>query len=418
MAASCRRRRESSRFGLVQPPSRPTPFILLASVLKPTDDTRMYEKFGGTLAEAGYLAMVAGRSAHPKAFVSGPGILEVPLFNGHRLGLARLLAQWRYWRLLQKMQPDLLIVHAPELLPLTLLWQRLDARRVFMYDVRENYALNIRTQQVYRGGLKRLLARAVGWVETHAARRAAAVLLAERSYAAELPWLPAARRVVVLENKYVLPPDAEPPFPAPVQLPVPPAPLRLLYSGTISALNGVFDAVALAEQLHRLRGNVLLTVIGYCQRPDEQRRLDELAARYPAWLRVVGGQEPVPHAAILAEIRRSHLGLLPYQPHPSTWSCIPTKLYEYLAGALPVLVPPNPLWQAEVERHEAGAAVDFQQPELAAQTVLQLYERHGFYPHGPPAEAFWHSEAPRLLAAVRAALPAAGPATARPGPAF
>ncbi|WP_165903896.1 glycosyltransferase family 4 protein [Hymenobacter gummosus] len=384
-------------------------------MLKSTDDTRMYEKFGGTLAGAGYLPIVAGRSAHPKAFVSGPGILEVPLFNGHRLGFSRLLAQWRYWRLLRKMQPDLVIVHAPELLPLTLLWHQRTGHP-FFYDVRENYALNIRTQQVYRGGLKRLLARAVDWVETRAARRAAAVLLAERSYAAELPWLPASRSVVVLENKYVAPPDAPAP-PTPVWLPKPSEPLRLLYSGTISELNGVFDAIRVAEIMHGYLSNVVLTVIGYCQRPDEQRRLDELARQHAAWLRVVGGAQPVPHAAILAEIRRSHLGLLPYQEHPSTWNCIPTKLYEYLANALPVLVPPNPLWQAEVERHGAGLTVDFRFSIQPAQEAISMISHRkypqGFYPAGPPAEAFWHSEAPRLLAAVQAALPVV---TARAGP--
>lgn len=372
----------------------------------------MYEKFGRSLAGAGYRVAVAGRSSPSQA--TADGLSQHPLFGNHRLSLARLWAQARYWRLLRKMRPDLVIVHAPELLPLTLLWQRLTGRP-FLYDVRENYALNIRTQQVYRGGLKQLLARAVRWVEARAARRAAVVLLAERGYVDELPWLPAGR-TVVLENKYV-PPDAAQEPATPVRLPKPPEALRLLYSGTISELNGVFDAIRMADKLRGYRGNVLLTVIGYCQRPDELRRLDELAATHADWLRVVGGARPVPHAAIMAEIRHSHLGLLPYQPHPSTWSCIPTKLYEYFANALPVLIPPNPLWQAEVERYEAGAAVDFQFSIQSAQTALEMvsprrYPR-GFYPLGPPAEARWESEAPRLLAAVQAALPAE---TARAGP--
>ncbi|MCC3157114.1 glycosyltransferase [Hymenobacter sp. 15J16-1T3B] len=401
-------------------PSRPAPFILLASVLKPVDDTRMYEKFGRSLAEAGYRAAVAGRAAGAPSGAND-GILQEPLFHGHRLGLARLRAQWHYWRLLRTTKPELVIAHAPELLPLTVLWHKLTGRP-FFYDVRENYALNIRTQQVYRGLLRRVLAAGVAWMEQAAARRAAAVLLAERSYARELPWLPAGR-TVVLENKYVPPAGAPAPPPAPVRLPAPAEPLRLLYSGTISELNGVFDAINLAARLHRHRGNVSLTVIGYCQRPDEQRRLDDLATEHADWLRVVGGAQPVPHAAILAEIRRSHLGLLPYRPHPSSWHCIPTKLYEYFANALPVLIPPNPLWQAEVEQHEAGAVVDFQRalPEVErvwAMSSPRHYPR-GFYPHGPPADALWQSEAPRLLAAVQAALgPATAAETARPGASF
>ncbi|GAB3825874.1 glycosyltransferase [Hymenobacter jeollabukensis] len=386
-------------------------------MLKPTDDTRMYEKFGRTLAAAGYLPIIAGRGAGPTPIVTAEGIIQVELFHGHRLGFSRLLAQWEYWRLLRKMKPELVIVHAPELLPLTLLWHRRTGRP-FLYDVRENYALNIRTQQVYQGGIKRLLARAVTWVEARAARRAAAVLLAERSYADELPWLPAGR-TVVLENKYA-PPSAEQPHSysrAPLNLSTTAEPLRLLYSGTISALNGVFDAIELARQLRAVWPGLTLTVIGYCQQPAELAQLRQLAAEHSAWLRLIGGAEPVPHAAIVAEIGWHHLGLLPYREHPSSWRCLPTKLYEYLASGLPVLIPPNPLWAAEVQRHEAGLVVDFRQPQLDAPALARQLSGRRFYPQGPVAAARWDSEAPRLLAAVRAAVRAALPAeTARPGP--
>ena len=98
----------------------------------------------------------------------------------------------------------MVIVHAPELLPLTLLWQALGRGRKFLYDIRENYALNVSTQRVYQGLTRRGLAAGLRWVEARAARRAAGVILAEASYAAELPFLSElpAGRVVVLENKY------------------------------------------------------------------------------------------------------------------------------------------------------------------------------------------------------------------------
>ena len=392
------------------------PRILLASVLKPVDDTRMYEKFGRTLAEAGYQVLVAGRASRRAA--AEPGIRHHPLFGGSRLSLARLAAQWRYWQLLRTTRPDLVIAHAPELLPLTLLWHRL-TRRPFLYDVRENYALNIRTQQVYRGLLRRGLAAGVSWLEKQAVRRAAAVLLAERSYAEELSWLPAGR-TLVLENKYAPPATGAPRSysAGPVRLPSTAEPLHLLFSGTISVLNGVFDAIAFAEQLRTAWPRLTLTIIGYCQQPTELARLRQLAAEHNDWLQLIGGAAAVPHAAIVAEIGRHHLGLLPYREHPSSWRCLPTKLYEYLASGLPVLVPPNPLWATEVGRHAAGLVVDFRaatKPAAAldpAALAAQL-SGQGFYPSGPVAAARWESEAPRLLTAVRAALSGV---TARAGP--
>ena len=84
-----------------------------------------------------------------------------------------------------------MIVHAPELLPLTLLWQWLGKGRQFIYDIQENYALNVSTQRVYRGLVRRGLAAGLRWVQGLAASRAAAVILAEASYADELPFLTA-----------------------------------------------------------------------------------------------------------------------------------------------------------------------------------------------------------------------------------
>ena len=176
--------------------------ILLASVLKPVDDTRMLGKFARTLAALGARVAVAGRGGVASP-LSG-NISQHPIFWGGRLSLGRLGAQVRYWRLLRQLRPALVVVHAPELLPLTLLWRALGRNRQFIYDIRENYALNVSTQGVYAGLMRRTLASALRWVEGLAARRAAALTLAEASYVAELPFLGLLppSRVVVLENKY------------------------------------------------------------------------------------------------------------------------------------------------------------------------------------------------------------------------
>ncbi|UOQ95914.1 glycosyltransferase [Hymenobacter sp. 5317J-9] len=384
--------------------SFPSSFVvLLASVLKPVDDTRMLGKFAHTLLERPTSQVfVAGRSSFDGLepyWVQNyfPRLVAHGIFWGSRLSMTRLRAQGRYWRLLRVLKPDLVIVHAPELLPLTLLWQRLGSGRKFLYDIRENYALNVSTQHVYRGLAKRVLAAGLRRVEGWAASRAAGVLLAEASYADELPFLAAlpAGRVVVLENKYQ--PTAEEALPTqPVSLPPPTQPLRLLYSGTISELNGVWEAIALAEALRPAwPGGVQLTIIGFCQQPLLLQRLQEKVAANADWLSLVGGPEPVPHADIVAEIGRSHLGLLPYRPHTSTERCRPTKLFEYLAHGLPVLSAPNPLWLELLQKHGAGLPLDFSHPVDAAALVARL-KATNFYPDGIPAEALWAGEGKKL----------------------
>jgi glycogen(starch) synthase len=371
--------------------------VLLASVLKPVDDTRMRGKFAETLAErAGTQVHIAGRGT-TGAGSGKAGITIHPILWGSRLSLSRLAAQGRYWRLLRELRPNIVVVHAPELLPLTLLWQALGRGRKFLYDIRENYALNVRTQRVYQGLTRRGLAAGLRWVETRAARRAAGVILAEASYASELPFLNQLPpgRVVVLENKYQ-PPPGEILRPHPIALPPPNEPLRLLYSGTISELNGVREAVALAGQLHAAwPGGARLTIIGFCQQPELLWQLQEQAALNLDWLTLIGGAELVPHARIVAEIGQSHLGLLAYRPHPSTERCRPTKLFEYLAHGLPVLALPNLLWQELLDAHGAGLSIDFAPPINGPALVARL-QSHPFYPRGIPADVLWAGEGKKL----------------------
>ncbi|MBC6698793.1 glycosyltransferase family protein [Hymenobacter puniceus] len=387
-------KRKLTIFAATMPHLPPPTVILLASVLKPLDDTRMFGKFGRTLAaRSGTAVHVAGREAALPPDTPD-NLYTHSLLRGTRLSWARLQAQVHYWRLLRQLQPQLVVVHAPELLPLTLLWQALGFRRQFLYDVRENYALNIRTQHVYPAWLRGLLAGAVRTLETVAARRAARILLAERSYAAELPFA-SPQNTVVLENKYQPQPTETLPTQA-RSLPAFGQPLRLLYSGTISELNGVFEAVEFTQRLRRHWPNAQLTIAGFCQQPAVLAQLQQLAAADDAIV-LVGGDEPVPHAHIVAEIQRSHLGLLPYRPHPSSAHCIPTKLYEYLAHGLPLLLPPNPLWQEVACRYQAAVVVEF--PHVSEAVLTKLTAQH-FYPTGPSAAALWATEAIKLGAVV------------------
>ncbi|UYZ64178.1 glycosyltransferase [Hymenobacter weizhouensis] len=404
------------------PPPLP---ILLASVLKPLDDTRMLGKFGRTLASRpGAQVHVAGRAAPQPAGL--PANLHThALLAGSRLSLARLGAQLRYWQLLRKLRPGVVFVHAPELLPATMLWQVLGRGRRFVYDVRENYALNIQTQWVYPGWARGLLARLVRGLETLAVRRASAVILAERSYAEELPFAVSAQNeqggsgpaqaeahtpsapeksraknqkpVLILENKYQ-PYAAEPAPPLlPRRLPPPTEPLRLLYSGTISELNGVWEAIRFVQHLRTAWPLAHLTIIGACQQPGLLPRLHAAVAEAGDAVTLLGGAELVPHARVVAEIGRSHVGLLPYRTHPSTARCVPTKLFEYLAHGLPLVAPPNPLWQQLVQRHGAGFSFDFQQAAYPPAAELADWLRQpAYYPHGIPPEAFWASEAEKL----------------------
>jgi glycogen(starch) synthase len=372
--------------------------ILLASVLKPINDSRMFRKLGLSLAKlprtqihiAGYAAPI------PPA---PENITFHPLFRFKRLGLSRFLASWHFFKLLWQLSPQVIIVGTHEFLLAALVYKIFRQYRL-VYDIRENYYLNLTTQGIYSPFLSRLLANIIRLTERLTAPFVDYFFLAESSYAAELSFLQ--EKYLILQNKYQ---PVEKKIDFTVHYPgrqLPTGNINLLYSGTISELYGVFWAINLLEALNQVAPIFKLTIIGYCPQPEVLARLKALLSNQTA-ITLIGGDYLVPHADIIAAIHNSHVGLLPYQPHPSTFNCVPTKLFEYLGNALPVIIQQNPLWEVLIQQYEAGLAINFQ--DFDASAIYEALTNQTFYQHKNLKDIFWQSEEEKLLNWVKTILP-------------
>lgn len=372
--------------------------ILLASLLKPINDTRLYEKLGLSLSK------INGSSIHIAAYEAlipdrAPANLHFhPIFRFERLSSGRLTAQRVYYRLLQHIRPHLVVVSTHELLLATLLYKARYGGVRIVYDIQENYSLNLRSQHNYSWPLKHLLALSIRSIEKTTASSIDHFLLAERSYADELSFL--GNRYTFIENKYKPGQELQTPV-IPVALPTT-GPLRLLYSGTIAEEYGVWEAIKLAKQMRAVRTETKLTIIGYCANSHTLAKLQQACQALP-FVEMIGGDKLVPHQEILLQIKESHIGLLPYRPNASTFRCIPTKLYEYMAHGLPILIQENPLWQGIVEGNDAGRIIDFSRIN-----VVRLYHElstSNFYKQGIPTTIYWESEEKKLLQVINPLLP-------------
>jgi glycosyltransferase involved in cell wall biosynthesis len=362
--------------------------ILLASLLKPVSDTRLYEKIGKSLAKIPQAEVhLAGFASALPSSSDANGIYFHPIFSFSRLSVSRISAQLKFWKLLQKIRPAVLVVATHELLPVSWLYcKKHDCRLI--YDVQENYFLNLSTQQVYPGLLGKAMGYLVRGIEKAVAPSVSHFFLAEQAYAQELSFL--GSRFTILQNKY-LPPLAVAPVTqhkAPVSLKGIKQ-LRLLYSGTISKLYGVLEAVKFTQQLRAWVPEAELTIIGYCADKEFLRELKHHIQPLP-FVQLLGGGALVPHQEILAQEQQHHLGLLPYHPHPSTFTCIPTKLYEYIGNGLVVVAQENHLWANILERTQAGTCRSFLL-ELTSKEVEILLNRT-YYQNGIPKAVFWQDE--------------------------
>jgi glycosyltransferase involved in cell wall biosynthesis len=349
----------------------------------------MYEKIATSISKIeGVEVFVAGFKGIE---ISPPiNIHLVPLFNFPRLSWKRFLAPWKFYKLLLKVKPKLIIITTHELLIVTSLYKILFGGKI-IYDVQENYYRNIAFTNTYPPLFRNLLA---GWVRLKEYLTRPLIygyLLAEKNYEKEFSFT--RKKSLIIENKTKRPDRKN------WNLPITSDKIKLLYSGTISKEYGIFEAIKLAQKLHEIDPKISLTIIGYCANSQTLKSLKEQIQGMD-YIHLKGGETLVPHQEILEEIHSNHFGLISYLPNKSTMNCVPTKLYEYLAFRLPVISQPNPIWAEMIQNYQAGIVVDFQKTTPQS-LLLDLYRGQFYTKITDPKELFWEGEEEKLIRLIK-----------------
>lgn len=355
--------------------------VVIASVLKPVDDTRSYEKIGATLADMpGFVVTIVGQPSRSNA--DPAPVRFLPLRSFSRLSLRRFIAPFYITVRVMACRPRIFIISTHELLHAAL-WVRLLLGSIIIYDVQENYYRNIRHTSAFPKVLRLPLALWARLKEKLTAPFIDHFLLAEAGYAEEMKFF--RRRFTVLANKAVVPfgfKRSEKPNPG----------THLLFSGTIDDSTGIFTALEWACRLRAVDPSVTLTIIGFCARESCRKQLQK-AISDKRWVTTIGINKLVPHGEIIQAIATADFGIVCYPLSPHVANAIPTKLYEYLACRLPILLQSYKPWITLCEPYSAAVIV----PDNfdAAQIIKQMQAK--FYTQEPYGVT-WLSEQPKLHA--------------------
>lgn len=356
--------------------------LVIASVLKPVDDTRMYEKFGLSLSQTNkYAINIIG--FYSKNNLSAANITFHPIFNFKRISLSRLLAPLRCFKKLLKIKPDILIVNTHELLFIAFVYKILFGGKL-MYDVQENYFRNLLHTTGFPLLTRPLLAGYVRLKEYLSALFVDGYTLAEKSYEQEFNF--SKGKSVVIENK--LRPITVPPTSRNE------AHITLLFTGTIAESTGVFEAIKLASGLHKIDQSVCLKIVGFCAKKQTLNLVKNAIKSLP-FITLKGGDTLVPHIEIIAAIQQADFGIICYPENPSTFNSTPTKLYEYLGSHLPVIIQNHDRWKSIIEQYDAGITIDFEQTNYTE--LMQKLNSQSFYQNVDTTSLLWASEAPKLI---------------------
>jgi hypothetical protein len=369
---------------------KPKSKIVLASVLKPVDDTRMFEKFALGLNMSGNYDIHIIGFMTAKKMQDHPNLHYYPIFNFRRMSISRLMAPWKYYIYLLKVKPELIIAKSPDLLIVTLLFKILFGAK-FLYDVQENYYLNILHTDAFPLVLRPIIAWMVRANEVLCAPFIDHFILAERVYSRQLPFI--GKKFTVVENKYA------PVLPKPTKKSIqidPKKTLNLIFTGTISRHYGVLDAIKITNYISK-EHPVSLKIIGRCANKRFLRDLKDHISKF-GHIKLNGGEKPVSHSDIIEAIREADLGIISYLPNKSTKGRIPTKIYEYMANKLPFLALHEPEWLNLALKHRACLPVKLKQEPT--QLLKELFDTTFYNVQLPENELLWEKERDKLINVV------------------
>lgn len=337
--------------------------IVIASVLKPIDDTRMLEKMALSLCEPhDYEVTIMGQSINQ--IPVHPGIKFIPFEIPGRFSLDRFLTPTKILLKLFKVRPGVLIVNTHELLIVSVI-SRILFGCVIVYDIRENYYRNIRFSETYPRRFRLPLSWWIRGKEKLVTRLFHHIILAEKSYATELGFI--GKEFTILENKAV-PPEVGKKLSNEVH--------KLLFTGTISKSTGVFEAITLATALHKEDPDIRLLIAGYCALPSTRVEVLERIRDKP-FIQLKGFYQLLPHREIMGEIVNADFGIMYYPPSPHTSGSVPTKLFEYMANQLPIITWANQPYTPRVLEQNAGLLWD------VPAELLNKMKTQSFYPKTP-----------------------------------
>jgi glycosyltransferase involved in cell wall biosynthesis len=360
--------------------------VAVVSSVHRWNDTRVYLKQAQSIAAEGYDTLLVAMDSEAKQFAKGALRIET---LARRKRALRFLTWFQILARVFRHRAKIVHAHDPELFPLMAVL-RLFGKRV-VCDVHEDLAQQIlhkewlprlvrRPMSAFARGLYRVLPRLVN-----------GVVIAEDSY---FPLFPARPNVHLVRNFPFLPGVHRREYET--------GTLRLVYVGDVRIVRGIRHYVEIVHALRQRGIATELRVIGSFAARTEEAEVTALIARLGVGdaVKLLGRRAPEDVPGLLADC---DVGLTLLHPIGNYRESYPTKMFEYMAAAIPVVSSNFPLWEAVVLPNDCGVSVDPLDVTAAADALenyarsVDLRRRHGTNGRRAVAEQYqWAVEFAKL----------------------
>lgn len=331
-----------------------TKIVHLSSAHRATH-TRLFYKMCKTLAELGYDVVLITPHDRDEE-VESVHIRAVAPARSRRERMTRMA--WQVYQMALREDAAVYHIHIAELLPYGQLL-RLQGKKV-VFDMYENTPKAILTKNWLPAYLRKTIS-VIYRIAERVFLRDIAVIFAESSYHKDYPWVSNYVEVLNMPRVDKLLSIATPKYSTPT----------LGYIGGVSAERGSLATIETIKLLCDRGYSVELELIG----PAEQNHANELTQLIDVYqlpgVHLRGYMKLDEGARIIA---KCHVGLAILKPIPNYVESFPTKMFEYMALGLPVIVSDFPLYRAVIDKVNCGLLVDPLNPQAIAAAVQWMLE--------------------------------------------
>jgi len=317
--------------------------VLHVTTVHPRFDIRIFRKECLTLKQAGFdvhLLVADGE---------GDCVKEGIVFHGLSRVRGRLLRMFmqpiRAFFMIIRLKPDIVHFHDPELLPLGLFLGCLGYKVI--YDSHEDLPRTILSKTWIRPVFRRIVSSVSEAIENFCAGRCAAVVAATPYIASRFARVNS--KTISVTNYPVISEASPNPARSPERN-------TFIYVGAITKKRGIREMIIAANLIN---GRIILA--GSFE--DESLRSE--ITQMPEWKSVqyVGY---VDHGDLWGLMARSLAGLITLHPEPNYIHSIPNKMFEYMAGGIPIICSNFDSWRPVISDHGIGLTCDPLDPKAIA----------------------------------------------------
>ena len=317
-------------------------------------DARIFHKQMKSLARAGYdVRLIVPHSKNET--VDGIKIIAVP--KPRNRAERMLLTSWRILGKALRERAHVYHFHDPDLIPVGICLKLFGSRVI--YDVHEDYPESIKTKAWLPLFMRNVVAGIFGIFEGSVSCFLDGAVAATEGISRRFK----STRVITLSNYPILYYAVDS-----VDSCTTSENHTMIYAGVLAESRGTKELVESLEYIDD-RFKLKLKLLG----KFAQSHFGEQVKAMKAFSKVdfVGY---VSHTEVYSHLSAADIGLICFHPVKRYQTALSTKLFEYMAAGLPVVISAFPLWKEFLDKNRCGIAVDSSSPEEIARKVEFLLQ--------------------------------------------